>query len=164
MYGLKSKSPLRAAVVLVGTLLFAAGCTGNYGLKQTGGALVGAGLGGLAGSQIGKGTGQLAAIGAGTLLGALLGSEVGLSLDRADQMYATQTANYGLETVPSGNTVDWNNPDSGHYGTFTPQSTYQTYNGAYCREYQQTVTVGGRVQRSYGTACRQPDGSWQVVN
>ncbi len=34
----------------------------------------------------------------------------------------------------------------------------------YCREYTKNVTVGGRVQQSYGTACQQPDGSWQVVN
>lgn len=36
-------------------------------------------------------------------------------------------------------------------------------NGTYCREYQQTVTVGGRLQDSYGTACQQPDGSWKIL-
>lgn len=35
--------------------------------------------------------------------------------------------------------------------------------GRYCREYQSTLTVGGTVQSGYGTACLQPDGSWQVV-
>ena len=34
---------------------------------------------------------------------------------------------------------------------------------AYCREYQRRVTIGGKVQDSYGTACLQPDGSWKVV-
>ena len=33
---------------------------------------------------------------------------------------------------------------------------------AYCREFTQNVNVGGRTQQSYGTACRQADGSWQV--
>jgi surface antigen len=33
----------------------------------------------------------------------------------------------------------------------------------YCREYQTTSRVGGRLQPSYGTACYQPDGSWQIV-
>ncbi|MEE8203551.1 MAG: hypothetical protein V3R74_07315, partial [Alphaproteobacteria bacterium] len=32
-----------------------------------------------------------------------------------------------------------------------------------CREYQTTVNVGGQVEQAYGTACRQPDGSWQIV-
>jgi surface antigen len=41
---------------------------------------------------------------------------------------------------------------------------YQTQAGQYCREYQSSVRVGGQMQRGYGTACQQPDGSWRVVN
>ena len=26
----------------------------------------------------------------------------------------------------------------------------------------QTITVGGEVQQGYGTACRQPDGTWKI--
>ena len=37
-------------------------------------------------------------------------------------------------------------------------------NGNYCREYQATTRIGGRLQQSYGTACMQPDGSWQIIN
>ena len=32
----------------------------------------------------------------------------------------------------------------------------------YCREYQQVVTVGGKQREAYGTACQQPDGSYQT--
>jgi hypothetical protein len=32
-----------------------------------------------------------------------------------------------------------------------------------CREFQDTVTVGGAQQRAYGTTCQQPDGSWRIV-
>jgi len=35
---------------------------------------------------------------------------------------------------------------------------------AYCREYTSTATVGGRPVETYGTACRQPDGSWKIVS
>lgn len=35
--------------------------------------------------------------------------------------------------------------------------------GRYCREYQTTVVINGQSQPSYGTACRQPDGTWQIV-
>jgi hypothetical protein len=35
--------------------------------------------------------------------------------------------------------------------------------GQTCREYQSTTTIDGRPQRSYGTACLQPDGTWQIV-
>jgi len=32
----------------------------------------------------------------------------------------------------------------------------------YCREYIQTVNVGGKIQESYGTACQQQDGAWKI--
>ncbi len=34
----------------------------------------------------------------------------------------------------------------------------------YCREYQRAVWIGGRRSEVYGTACLQPDGSWQIVD
>jgi hypothetical protein len=41
---------------------------------------------------------------------------------------------------------------------------YAGRSGQTCREYRSNVTVGGRVQPSYGTACLQPDGSWRLMN
>jgi hypothetical protein len=35
---------------------------------------------------------------------------------------------------------------------------------SYCREFQSTIVVEGRQQQAFGTACLQPDGSWQIVN
>jgi hypothetical protein len=32
------------------------------------------------------------------------------------------------------------------------------------REFITTITVGGEQQQGYGTACRQPDGTWQIVS
>ena len=70
-----------------------------------------------------------------------------------------------LETAPKGTTASWNNPDSGNAGTVMPVRTVRRYtDGTYCREFQQTVTVGGRTEEAYGTACRQADGSWKIVS
>jgi surface antigen len=132
--------------------------------KQTGGAVLGGVGGAVAGSQFGKGKGQLAMTAVGTLLGAFLGSEVGSSLDRADHTYANQAGQQAFENARVGQSIAWNNPDSGHTGMVTPTRTYEQAPGQFCREYQQTVMVGGQEQRSFGTACRQPDGSWKVVN
>lgn len=66
--------------------------------------------------------------------------------------------------MPTGTYSTWENPDTGHAGSFTPTRTYQRPTGQYCREYQQTIRVGGEVQESYGTACREPDGTWRIVN
>ncbi len=149
-----------ATVVLLAFALTA--CADQYGPKQTGGTLVGAGLGALAGSQIGSGGGQLAAVAIGTLLGAFVGSEVGKSLDKADQLYAQQAAQQAQDGQ-LGQTITWNNPDSGHSGTVTPVRDGYNSDGSYCREYQQTVTIGGKTEEAYGTACQQPDGSWKIV-
>ncbi len=155
--------PLAKTFIILLTAASLAACSGAPGSKRTGGTLVGAAVGGLLGSKIGGGSGRFAAVAAGTLLGAFLGREVGESLDRADRLYAQRTATDGLEHQTSGATTTWSNPDSGHSGTFTPVRTYREPSGRYCREYQQTVTVGGQTEQAYGTACRQPDGSWKIV-
>ncbi|OIN87555.1 MAG: hypothetical protein AUJ12_02185 [Alphaproteobacteria bacterium CG1_02_46_17] len=141
-----------------------AACTQDMGNKQMVGSAAGAVLGGVAGAQFGKGTGQLVGVGIGALLGTLVGSELGKSLDRADLMYANQ-AQQKAYAAPIGENISWNNPDSGHSGTFTPtKEEYSNTSGSYCREYSQTIYVDGKQQTGYGTACQSPDGSWQIVN
>lgn len=137
-------------------------CTTGGGPKQGVGTLGGAVLGGLAGSQIGGGSGRLIATGIGAVLGAGVGAEIGASLDRADRLYAQRTTHQALEYEPAGRRASWSNPDSGNYGYVTPTRTYESY-GGYCREYQTEIYVGGRRENGYGTACRQPDGSWEIV-
>lgn len=154
---------ISAVIASVGLTACATDRNGNSTIgKQDIGAVTGAVLGGLAGSQMGKGSGQLWATGAGAVLGGLMGSEIGASLDRADQM-AMQRAQTTAYAAPIGETIKWNNPESGNTGTITPMKDGTSSSGRYCREYQTTVTVGGKQQQGYGTACQQPDGSWEVV-
>ncbi|MBY0458639.1 MAG: hypothetical protein K2V38_14970, partial [Gemmataceae bacterium] len=40
---------------------------------------------------------------------------------------------------------------------------YVSPSGSYCREFQSSGVVAGRMEQLYGTACQQPDGSWRVV-
>jgi surface antigen len=162
--GPRSRGRLPMALALAASLALGACATENAGNKQVGGTVLGAVAGGLAGSAFGKGSGRLITTAIGTLAGAFIGSEVGQSLDKADRLAAQRTAQTTLETGRTGQTVTWSNPDSGHSGTVTPTRTYQESDGAYCREYQQTVTVGGKTEQAYGRACRQPDGSWKIVS
>ncbi len=155
--------PGLTAVALAAMLALGA-CAANPGPKQTAGTIVGAVAGGLAGSTIGGGSGRIVAIGIGSLLGAYVGSGVGRSLDRADRRYAARTAQYTLEHEPTGRTNTWVNPDNGHSGTMTPRRGFESRSGRYCREYQTTVTIDGRTQAAFGTACRERDGSWQIMN
>jgi len=151
-------------LVVVGGLLAGAGCAEQgYGPKQSVGTLGGAALGGLLGSQFGSGTGKLATTAVGVLIGALAGSEVGRSLDRADRTYADGAVTRA-QTAPLGETITWNNPQNGNRGAITPVRDGTSTSGQYCREFQQSITVAGKTQQGYGIACRQPDGTWRVVN
>jgi surface antigen len=129
--------------------------------KTTVGSMGGAAAGGLIGAAAGGGT---TGIIGGVLLGGLLGGAVGNALDQRDKELALKQAQLSLESSKTGQTSTWQNPDSGNSGTFTPTRTYQTDTGQYCREYQQEITVGGEKHASYGTACRQPDGTWKIQN
>src|SRR5919109_4977530 len=144
--------------ILVAFLLM--GCE-STGPKTAVGGLGGAAAGGLLAAALGgKGTG----IAAGVILGGLIGGAIGDRLDAADREKARVAASQALESVPSGQSVAWRNPDSGNSGVVTPIRTYQVSTGQYCREYTQTIYIGGEKHQSYGTACRQPDGSWKTVS
>ena len=151
----------RIAIVVM-TVLALGACTQGREKEEMGTILGGVG-GAVAGAQFGSGTGRLAATAAGTLIGAFLGREVGKSLDKAD-MAAAQQAQNKAHTAPIGEKISWSNPESGHSGTVTPTRQGADSAGNQCREYQSTVTIGGKTEQAYGTACRQPDGSWKVVN
>jgi surface antigen len=160
---LNSSGKAKTAIALAAAATLLGACYSDVGPRQGVGTVGGAIAGGVVGSQIGSGTGQLIATGAGTLIGALVGGEIGRQLDRVDRQYAQQTAYNAFETVPTGQTSTWNNPDSGNYGQITPVRTYQS-NGLDCRDFRQTVYVGDQPSTTYGTACRQPDGTWRIVS
>ena len=152
------------AMALLLTASIALGACQTTGPKEGLGGIGGAVLGGLAGSQVGSGSGRLWATGAGAVLGALVGSSIGRSLDDVDRLKMEQTTQATLEHVADHNTSTWTNPNTQHSGTITPVQTYQADSGQYCREFTQTVTIGGRTEEAYGTACRQPDGTWKIQN
>lgn len=127
--------------------------------RQDSGALMGAVVGGVVGNQVGGGHGKDLATAVGIFAGALAGSNIGKSLDALDAAN-TQSA---LESNKVNQTSSWVNPDSGNQYSVTPTNTYQTSAGRYCREYQSKVTVGNQPKQGYGTACRQPDGSWEIL-
>ena len=149
-----------AIVALVAVLL--TGCaTIEQNPKTAIGAAGGGTLGGLIAAAAG---GSPAAIAASVIGGILVGGVVGNLLDDRGKRLAAEAAHRAMESTPTGKSVAWRNPDSGHTGTVTPTRTYQTAKGNYCRDYQTTVVIEGKRERANGTACRQPDGSWRIAN
>ena len=148
--------------LLAASLALAACQTSNWGTGQTVGTLGGAAGGGLLGSQFGKGSGKVAMTGLGVLLGAWAGNEIGASMDDVDRL-KYQQAETRAYNAPIGQQITWNNPNNGNSGTIVPVRDGYDTAGSYCREFQQTVVIGGRQQQAFGKACQQPDGSWKIV-
>jgi surface antigen len=128
--------------------------------RETIGALLGGAAGGYAGYRLGDRDSRALATLGGAILGALVGGTIGRAMDQADQYCVGQV----LEQATTGQRVVWENPDRGSRYEVTPTRTYETTGGQYCREYQTEIVIGGRVEHAYGTACRQPDGSWEKAN
>lgn len=154
----------KIAIIMAGALTLTACEPGsNEGFGTLMGALAGAAIGSAIGDN-GDGTTHFFAVAAGTMAGAAIGSSIGRSLDEEDRRAMTHNRQLALETYTSGETSSWYNPDSGNSGSYQPQPAYQDRTGAYCREYQQTITVAGKTENAYGKACRQPDGSWKIIS
>jgi surface antigen len=109
--------------------------------------------------MFGKGEGKALAIVGGAALGGILGNHLGSQLDENSRRNAL-AAQY--QAFSSGRPTNWTGTQ-GSYGSIAPGPVYATAQG-YCREYNTTITVGGKKERGYGQACRQPDGSWQIVS
>jgi len=85
-----------------------------------------------------------------------------LALLTVAQQRAQEQAQIDATTAPVGETIVWN--DANASGSVSVLRDGHSSDGLYCREFQQTVTVGGRSEQAYGTACQQPDGSWRIVD
>jgi hypothetical protein len=72
-----------------------------------------------------------------------------------------EAAQVRATTAPIGEKIIWR--DGNTTGSVTATREGTSTRGRYCREFQQEVTIGGRTEQAYGTACRQADGSWEVI-
>lgn len=149
---------IRFVIALVlGTSLTLGACE-----RETVGTLGGAAAGGLLGSQIGSGSGQTIAIIAGTLAGAYLGRRVAQSSLFSDEDAKT-AANAERQALASGSPAVWSSADNPVAGRVTPVQTFER-EGRVCREYTHSITTPTDQETLRGTACRQPDGTWQLAS
>lgn len=73
-----------------------------------------------------------------------------------------EAAQVQATTAPLNQPVTWN--DGNASGSVTAVREGTSNNGRYCREFQQTIEVGGKKEDAFGTACQNPDGSWEIVS
>jgi len=72
-----------------------------------------------------------------------------------------ESAQVSATTAQVGEKITWHNNDSSGYVMTTKEGT--NAGGLSCREFQQEITVGGKTEQAYGTACLQTDGAWKIV-
>jgi len=125
------------------------------------GSAIGGLAGGVLGNQIGSGRGKVLATVGGVVAGALIGNSIYQGMQRADELRVART----LETVPSGQVVEWRNPDTGARYRMTPKPAFKdAASRRNCRDYTTWAFVDGYERELNGTACRTSDGRWELVN
>lgn len=79
-----------------------------------------------------------------------------------EQQRVHEAAQIAATNAPIGERVIWSEGRANGMVVATREGT--STSGRYCREFQQRVSIGGKTEEAYGTACRRPDGSWEVVS
>lgn len=145
---------------LLAAALLAAGCAEQRERvdKSDAGQILGGVAGAAAGSQVGGGSGRTVAMIAGALIGSMVGERIGARMEEDDM----RQAGMALENNRTGETAAWENPDTGNEFRITPTQTYDR-EGRPCREFEFHVETSRGSDVEERTACRNTDGTWEVV-
>lgn len=143
------------------------------------GTIFGGVVGGLIGNSLGHGRDRGIATAGGAVLGAMVGNSIGRSADARSYGYGGYGGGYGYSggygyRAGYGGYDDDDEDEDGPRAYYAPPPVAYAPAYAepryapvaqqgYCREYSTTIVVDGRTQPAYGTACLQPDGTWQAV-
>ena len=80
---------------------------------------------------------------------------------RSDAEARLAALDRGLEQLVSGESLEWNNPDSDALGVVVPVRTFKSASGHWCREYEARTERGSGEEVERGIACRNEGGTWE---
>lgn len=72
-----------------------------------------------------------------------------------------EAAQVSATTAHVGEKIEWSEGNASGYVVTVNEGRNSA--GLTCREFQQTVVIGGNTEDAYGTACLQEDGAWKIV-
>ena len=127
------------------------------------GVLIGGLIGGLLGNAAGRGGNRTGTTIAGVIFGGAVGAALTSNMDCEDRSYAYKTYYNGFNSGRPGS-YQWRNPRNDHRGAFRIGGYYNDPYGFRCARFTQVTYIQNRSYNANGIACRQPDGSWAVVN
>jgi surface antigen len=122
------------------------------------GAALGAATGAVVGSQVVDKEDKAIGVIGGLIVGGVVGGLIGHAMDSVDEA----CMGHALEYAADGSPVRWHDPNGNDYNV-VPRETYQA-GGRYCRNYTTTMVIDGAPESLDGTACRRPDGNWDIVS
>lgn len=145
---------MKKLIATIALLVLVATASGCANMAQQG-AGIGALTGALAGALLSGDKEIGAAVGA--FVGGGIGYMVGNEWDKSDAQQLSSVA----ESVPSGRSVKWQNPDSGRTYTATPQPAFTKDK----RIYREVIIKedGPDGEPIYATVYRGDDGNWHLV-
>ena len=86
------------------------------------------------------------------------------ALDREDLRRARAAMVVALDPQGNGARAGWQNPQSGAHGGFAASAPPYADHDRVCRRFSgEVVPAGGSERRLTGSACREGDGTWQVL-
>jgi surface antigen len=104
----------------------------------------------------------------GGVVGKMLG-DVGLEVDvddfSGDDRRRHAEASYqAFLAEPVGGKRSWSNPATGNHGTTTITGLFRNVDGMACKRFTRNTILNDQTYIADGTACEQPDGTWNVVD
>lgn len=122
------------------------------------GAILGGAIGGVIGAQIGDGASRRIAVLVGAAAGTLIGSHIGRQMDEADRACVGEA----LEKAGDNRTVAWASGDGSTTYRVKPLARNPDTDPA-CRMFELQASTVAESSTSKAQACRDPDGSWRVI-
>ena len=83
-------------------------------------------------------------------------------LDDDDKAMLFETLNQALDNSADGESVTWDNPESGHHGRIEILDTHEDYDTT-CRTIRTHTTASGREGGGVYRLCRADDNSWRFA-
>ena len=142
----------------------ASGPNGDFGIpdgtcnKRAVGAVLGGAIGGVIGAQMGDGASRNIAILVGAAAGTLIGQHIGRTMDEADRACVGEA----LEKAGDNRTVAWAADDGSTTYRVTPLASRPDTDPA-CRMFTLEARTAAGSSTSNAQACRDPGGSWRVI-
>lgn len=136
---------MNTGILIVSSMLIAAGCANNSGQPNVLNAFVP------------SGGGKSSVIDA--LNGGIIDPAVSATLNAEDRMKALEAEYRALEVAPSGQIVAWRGAQSTVSGEVYAAQPYEV-GSQNCRQYVHKIDNRGQMTSTRGTACRNEDGSW----